>query len=92
MPVLRLTGTNTVATAAEANAAVRAIKDAIGDFLVGTGVREIHLFYAGPSHVALFLGHRLNATAPVRCYEWVGPGRYQLTCRLYADSAEHHRT
>ncbi len=29
-------------------------------------------------------GHRLNATAPVQCYEWTRPGHYVPTCALCA--------
>ena len=60
------------------------IKSAIAAALLSTKMQNIHLYYAGPSHLALFLGHRLNATAPVQCYEWTGPGHYVPTCALCA--------
>jgi len=83
-PVLNLSGTQAILSPAHANAAIRAIKSAIAAALLSTKSQHIHLYYAGPSHLALFLGHRLNATAPVQCYEWVGPGHYVPTCALGA--------
>lgn len=64
------------------NAAVRQIKDKISQGLKETGAARIHLFFAGPAPLALFLGHRLNATAPVTCYEFVPPNSYVKTCSL----------
>jgi SMODS-associated and fused to various effectors sensor domain len=37
---------------------------------------------AGPAFLALLLGHRINATAPIQSYEWVGSGKYVPTCRF----------
>ncbi len=82
--VLHLSGTQPILSSAHANAAIRAIKSAIVAALLATKTQNIHLYYAGPSHLALFLGHRLNATASVQCYEWTGPGHYVPTCALYA--------
>jgi CBASS immunity sensor of nucleotide second messenger signals len=41
------------------------------------------LFFAGPAFLALFLGHRLNATARVQCYERVESGDYVPACLLF---------
>ncbi|MBI4640000.1 MAG: SAVED domain-containing protein [Candidatus Tectomicrobia bacterium] len=51
--------------------------------LSSTGSKQIDLFFAGPASLALFLGHRLNATAPIQCYEHVSTGHYIATCRLF---------
>lgn len=67
----------------QTNLAVKNIKDSIVQNLQLTGSKVIHLFYAGPAHLALFLGHRLDATAPVVCYGWSG-GKYFQTCQLFS--------
>ena len=78
--VLHLHGSGPIVSAAHANAAVQAIKAQITSALLLASGSAIHLFYAGPSHLALFLGHRLNATAHVQCYEWVSSSAYVPTC------------
>ncbi len=83
MPTLHLHGVAPLDSAEQANWAVGQIKGAIRTGLARSGARQIDLFFAGPSFLALFLGHRLNATAPVQCYEWISPGRYVATCRLF---------
>lgn len=60
----------------------RKLKELISQVLLDGKFTKIDLFFAGPSHVALFLGHRLNATAPIQCYEWVGSAKYVPTCLL----------
>jgi hypothetical protein len=82
MPALHLHGEEAILSPEHANAAALTIKQLIGAALHATGARKIHLFFAGPAHLALFLGHRLNATARVQCYEWVAPGMYTPTCVL----------
>jgi hypothetical protein len=57
------------------------------DPLVHAGSKQVHLFFAGPAFLALFLGHRLNATAPIQCYERVSTGQYVPTCRLFSGTA-----
>jgi hypothetical protein len=84
MPTLHIKGEHAIVSAQHANVAVRAIKDLVSETLSRTNSRQVHLFFAGPSYLALFLGHRLNATAPIQCYEWVSTGRYVPTCRLFA--------
>lgn len=83
MPALHLVGEAPITCPEHANVAVHRMKDAISQALVATGASCIHLFYAGPSHVALFLGHRLNATATVKCYERVAANSYVQTCTLH---------
>jgi len=80
--VLHLHGLEPIVSPAHANTAVQAIKAQITSALQSIGGSEIHLFYAGPAHLALFLGHRLNATARVQCYEWVSPSTYVPTCSI----------
>ncbi len=83
VPALHIVGKAPITCPEHAGVAVHGIKDAIGQALVATGASCIHLFYAGPSHVALFLGHRLNATATVKCYERVAANSYVQTCTLH---------
>lgn len=64
---------------AHANEAANLAKAAIQRALQRSGGRRISLFLATPAHFALFLGHRLNATAPVTCHER-GEGHYVVTC------------
>ncbi|AUB42972.1 hypothetical protein COO91_09126 (plasmid) [Nostoc flagelliforme CCNUN1] len=45
-----------------------------------------------PAHLALFLGHRLDATAPIICYGWAENRQYSRTCRLFADTSDSSNT
>jgi hypothetical protein len=63
--------------------AAKVIKDAIVDVPARSG-DHMDLFFAGPSAFALFLGHRLNTKASIRCHEWVSCDKYVLTCELLA--------
>lgn len=81
-PMLHIIGSEPILSPQHANVATRTIKDTISAEVSRIGVRRIHLFFAGPSHTALFLGHRLNAIAPIQCYEFVAAGCYVPTCRL----------
>lgn len=83
VPKLHIRSEHPITSPQQANFAVRGIKRLISDALSRTGASKIDLFLAGPAFLALFLGHRLNATAPVQCYERVGPGRYVPTCLLF---------
>jgi hypothetical protein len=82
IPVLHLFGDAPIVSAAQANRIVSETKSAISDALVATGARELALYFAGPAVLAVFLGHRLNATAPIQCHERVAVGKYVSTCRL----------
>jgi hypothetical protein len=82
MPVLHLRGEEPIISPEQANLLVRSIKDLLAKALYCTGARHIDLFFAGPAFLALFLGHRLNATASVQCYEHVETGHFVPTCQL----------
>jgi len=81
-PLLTIFSDNPVSSASQANVAVRRIKGYISDALVKGNIETTDLFFAGPSFLALFLGHRLNATSKTQCYEWIGPNKYAPTCLL----------
>jgi hypothetical protein len=82
MPTLHLKGAGPIVSAQQANLLVQNIKQHISVTLSQTGARQIDLFYAGPAYISLFLGHRMNATAAIQCYEQSGTGGYTATCRL----------
>ena len=82
-PKLHIRGEHPISSPQQANLAVSKIKRLISDALSITGAGQVDLFFAGPAFLALFLGHRLNATASVQCYERVAPGRYVQTCLLF---------
>jgi hypothetical protein len=84
MPMLHLKGEHAITSPQHANIAVRAIKDSISETLSRTGSKRVDLFFAGPAVLALFLGHRLNATTPIQCYERVAAGHYVPTSRLFS--------
>ena len=91
-PLLDIQGEQPITSPEQANIAVRNIKSLIVQNLLSTGGRIIHLFYAGPAHVALFLGHRLDATAPVICYGWTGANQYSQTCQLLSEITRVRQT
>jgi hypothetical protein len=80
--ILTITSDQPITSDRQANLAVREIKKLISDTLVGGNFETIDLFFAGPSFLALFLGHRMNATAKIQCYEWIRPNKYVPTCLL----------
>ncbi|MBA4496306.1 SAVED domain-containing protein [Paenactinomyces guangxiensis] len=82
LSMLHLTSREPILSPKHANVAVEAIKKEIKNTLGVCRTKCIHLFYAGPSHLALFLGHRWNALAPVQCYEWTHTGMYTPTCLI----------
>ncbi len=86
--ILQMHGDQPIVSPEQANELAQAIKAAVAGALVKTKSQRLHLFYAGPSYLALFLGHRLNATAPVQCYERVAVGEYVPTTRLFESSSE----
>ncbi len=81
-PQLHIFGDKPIVSSEQANRVVQDIKKMINNFTVKSGAKKIHLFFAGPSFLALFLGHRLNATADVQLYERIAPNNYQQTCLL----------
>ncbi len=82
LPVIRFHGSEVINSDRQANTVVRFIKQSIKRRLHGIGAETIHLFLACPAPLALFLGHRLNATAEIQCYEWTGASSYVPTCYL----------
>ena len=68
-PRLFLHSTAPITSDAHANSAVNSAKIAIQAALKRSGAIQINLFLAAPAHFALFLGHRMNATATVKCHE-----------------------
>lgn len=83
VPLLDLRADRPIESAEQCNLAVREIKNRITEAIASIGANQVDLFLAGPAPLALFLGHRLNATAPVRCYEWLRANTYSATCRLF---------
>lgn len=82
LPKLHLYSKEPIISAAQANIAASNIKSAIKSRLSTTCATKIHLFYAGPGHLALFLGHRWNGLPTIQCYEWVNTGEYISSCAL----------
>lgn len=68
---------NAVAWAQTLRAAVRKEMNRYRD-------RNVHVFFACPSAVALFLGHRWNRVAPTITYEDLNDGTYQAAFRVSA--------
>ena len=74
-----------IACSEQANAIVNKFKLAIAEAVqLLPACSTIHLFYAGPIHFAAFLAHRLNALAPVQCYEWNNMARSYLPACQFA--------
>ncbi len=83
---LHIVSQQPIVSSEQANEMVNNLKRTITDTIQALRAHStIHLFYAGPVHFAAFLGHRLNATAPVQCYEWNNISRcYLRACRIFA--------
>lgn len=81
-PILEVSSAMPIVSSDQANAAVHKIKEEIKNISTKIGVEEIEFFYAGPSHFALFLGHRWNAMPITHCYEWIGTANYVKTVTL----------
>jgi len=81
-PTLHLFSDEAVRSPEHVNKAVRVLKDQVAKTLSKVGAGSIDLSFAGPSTLALFFSHRINATATLRCYEWVSRGRYVPTCDI----------
>ena len=86
VPLLDIKGEQPITSPAQANGAVKNIKNLVVQSLLATRSKKIHLFYAGPAHLAFFLGHRLDATAPIICYGWIGSDQYSRTCQLFSEN------
>ena len=85
--LLDIQGELPITSPEQANLIAGNIKSLIIQVLVAANSKVIHLFYAGPAHLALFLGHRLDATAPILCYGWTGEKQYSQTCKLFSGIA-----
>lgn len=81
-PLLALYGEDALISAKHTNQAVRKAKEIISETMTKIGAKTIHLFIAAPSQFSLFLGHRLNATGLMQCYERTGPNVYVPTCLI----------
>jgi hypothetical protein len=81
-PILEVASIMPIVSSEQANLAVNKIKEEIKNTCAHIGVEEIHFYYAGPSHLALFLGHRWNAMPRTQCYEWVSTANYLQTVTL----------
>lgn len=83
LPRLHIKGDASIVSPQQANLVTGKIKSLISENVVQSGAKQIDLFIASPAFLALFLGHRLNATAPVQCYERVAASQYVPTCLLF---------
>ena len=83
MPIVHVKGEHPIVSPQQANLVARSIKDLISSSLSSVRARQIDLFFVGPAFLALLLGHRLNATARVQCYEWTPAAGYVPTCLLF---------
>jgi hypothetical protein len=81
-PSLHLHVSEAVSSPEESNALAAQFKELVAAKAAALGASSLHLFYAGPSHLALFLGHRWNTARPTQLYEWCGPGAYCPTVRI----------
>jgi len=79
---LILHSSEAMVSADQSNLAVELAKEQISSVVSKTGASLIHLFLAVPSTFALFLGHRLNATSVIQCYEHKGGAAYTPTFRF----------
>lgn len=75
-------GSAAMVSADHMNLAVERTKELISAAVRKTGARVVHLFLAVPGAFALFLGHRLNATCVIQCYEHSGGATYVPSFRL----------
>jgi hypothetical protein len=82
-PRLYLLGEAAILSDDHNNLAVDQAKKIILDYLGKYNVRKAHLFLATPAQFALFLGHRLNATCVIQCYERKEPNVYHPTCLIH---------
>lgn len=77
---LNLNTESPITTAEQASLVVNKLKKEIKAAATKVNAEKVHLFYAGPAHLALFLGHRWNGMPSVQCYEWINTGQYVPTC------------
>ena len=82
LPALHIQGAQGIQAPQQLDHIIREIKSHISRALRASGARQIELFLAGPAALAVALGHRLNATANIQCYEQTKSGTYVPTCYL----------
>jgi hypothetical protein len=82
LPLLNIFYSHPLYDAPQANSLVAQTKTAILQSIAQAKAKRIHLFCKSPSFVAMLLGHRLNATTSVQCYEYIAPESYLPTCAL----------
>ena len=81
-PSLHLLVPEAISSPEEANALAGQLKDLIAARVAKLNSARIHLYYGGPAHLALFLGHRWNTSLPTQLYEWCRAGEYCPTVRI----------
>ncbi|MHC5826277.1 MAG: SAVED domain-containing protein, partial [Nostoc sp.] len=91
-PLLEIQGEQPITSTEQANWIVSNLKRQLTWYLQFTNCQEIHLFLTSPAYLALFLGHRLDATAPIICYGWGETRQYYQTCRLFANITDLSNT
>lgn len=79
---LYLFGDSALVSAEHTNRAVDEAKNILLDRIAQMGIRKSHLFMAVPAIFAVFLGHRLNATCEIQCYERKETSAYVPTCQF----------
>jgi hypothetical protein len=80
-PRLALTTSKAIDSQAILNRAVADAKAVLVEFRAVHSLTKVHLFIKGPSHFAMYLGHRLNGVAIIQLYDWVD-GAYCPTALL----------
>lgn len=79
-PILNLYSAESILSAEQANNIAEELKSTITRVVSFCNAKQINLFYAGPTHLALFFGHKANALPPIQCFEWIAPNEYVPTC------------
>ena len=65
----------------EAISLAAAAKDLIKEMIHKYNAKKIHLFYFGPSGLAVFLGQKITSLGAFQLYEFQDPG-YKPSCLL----------
>lgn len=72
-----------VTSGQQMQALVAGLKRFIAAEVTRLGARQVHLYFLGPAALAVALGHRWNAVAPVQLHEFdAETGAYRPTARL----------
>jgi len=82
IPRLYLHSPKPLQSANQINQAINDLKTLLLDFVAKHRPTKIHLFVAAPAQFAMFLGHRLNVSGVIQCYERILTGVYTATCEL----------